>query len=215
MINLRLIENRRWYFLAAGVLAILSAAALVVSSIQAGLPLQLDTDLIPSETLTAAGYAIPISAGVALLFAWWASRSMPDAFRYGAVTVTVIAHNLFVMLGFSALMGLVAGWRADTLFFAAILAIIGLSTYDAIASFDRICSNGAKYRQVARDAILERSTLEILVPVLVVRLCLLLILIPIAIAGGPVISPFAIILLVGVIAETYASVFVATPLLTI
>jgi preprotein translocase subunit SecF len=215
MINLRLVKNRRWYLLAAGVLAILSAAALIVSTVQAGLPLQLDTDAIPPEALTAAGYAIPISAGVALLFAWWACRSMPDAFRYGAVTVTVIAHNLFVMLGFSALMGLVAGWRADTLFFAAILTVVGLSMYDAVASFDRIRSNETKHRQAARDATLERSTLEVLVPVLVVRLCLLLILIPIAIAGGPVISPFAIILLVGVIAETYASIFVAIPLLTI
>jgi preprotein translocase subunit SecF len=63
--------------------------------------------------------------------------------------------------------------------------------------------------------ILDRSTLEILVPAAVVRLCLLFILVPIAIVGGPTLSPFAITLLVGVVAETYASVFVATPLLTI
>ena len=44
---------------------------------------------------------------------------------------------------------------------------------------------------------------------------LLIILIPIAIVGGPVVSPFAITLLVGIIAETYATVFVAIPLLTI
>jgi preprotein translocase subunit SecF len=49
----------------------------------------------------------------------------------------------------------------------------------------------------------------------VVRLAALFILVPIAIVGGPVVSPLAITLLVGVLAETYASIFVAVPLLTI
>jgi preprotein translocase subunit SecF len=112
-------------------------------------------------------------------------------------------------------MGLIADWRTSTLFFAAILAIIGLSTNDAVAIFDRIRRNTTKRRLESRRIILNRSTLEILTPMLVTRACLLFILIPIAIVGGPVVSPFAITLLVGVAAETYASIFVAIPLLTI
>jgi preprotein translocase subunit SecF len=215
MINLRLIENRRWYFLASGILVVLAAAALIVSAILTGLPLQIDTNTTPREVLTAAGFALPISAAITLFFVWWSSRDAADAFRYGACAITVIAHNLLVLLGFNALMGLVAGWPADTLFFAATLAIVGLSTIDAVASFERIRGNAAKRRQKGRDLVLHRSVLELLVPTLVTRLCLLFILIPIAIVGGPVVAPFAITLLVGLIAETYASIFVAVPLLTI
>jgi preprotein translocase subunit SecF len=215
MINLRIIEGRRWYLLAAGILVVLSAAALIVSAALTGLPLQIDTDGMPREVLTAAGFGLPISAAVAMLFVWWSSRDMPDGFRYAACAITLIAHNLLVLLGFSALMGLVAGWRADTLFFAATLAIVALTTIDAVASFDRIRSNATKRRLENRSRILDRSTLEMLVPMAVVRLCLLFILVPIAIVGGPIVSPFAITLLVGVVAETYASVFVAIPLLTI
>ena len=215
MINLRIIEKRRWYLLASGILVVLSAAALIVSASLTGSPLQIDTGAMPREVLTAAGYGLPISATVAMLFIWWTSQDMSDAFRYGACAITVIAHNLLVLLGFSALMGLVADWRADTLFFAATLAIIALTTIDAVASFDRIRSNASKRRLESRGMILDRSTFEMLVPMVVVRLCLLFILVPIAIVGGPIVSPFAITLLVGVVAETYASVFVAIPLLTI
>lgn len=215
MINLRITEKRRWYLLAAGILVVLSAAALIVSTALTGLPLQIDTDAMPREALTAAGFGLPISAAAAMLFVWWSSRDAPDALRYGACAMTIIAHNLLVLLGFNALMGLVAGWRADTLFFTAALAIAALSTIDAVASFDRIRSNASKRRVESQGMILDRSTFEILVPMVVVRLCLLFILVPIAIVGGPMVSPFAITLLVGVVAETYASVFVAIPLLTI
>jgi preprotein translocase subunit SecF len=215
MINLRIIEGRRWYLLAAGILVVLSATALIVSAALTGLPLQIDTDAMPREVLTAAGFGLPISAAAAMLFVWWSSRDAPDAFRYGASAITIIAHNLLVLLGFNALMGLVADWRADTLFFAAALAIVALSTIDAVASFDRIRGNVSKRRTESRGTILDRSTFEMLVPMLVVRLCLLFILVPIAIVGGPTVAPFAITLLVGVVAETYASIFVAIPLLTI
>jgi preprotein translocase subunit SecF len=215
MINLRITEKRRWYLLAAGILVVLSAAALIVSAALTGLPLQIDTDAMPREVLTAAGFGLPISAAATMLFVWWLSRDAPDAFRYGACAITIIAHNLLVLLGFNALMGLVAGWRADTLFFAAALAIVALSTIDAVAAFDGIRSNASKRKIENQAMILDRSTFEILAPMVVVRLCLLFVLVPIAIVGGPMVSPFAITLLVGVVAETYASVFVAIPLLTI
>ena len=215
MFDPHVIDKRRWHLLASSILVSLSIVAMIVSAILSGIPLRLDPAATGSETIRAAGFAIPIAAAVAMAFVWWSFRATPSAFRHSACAIAVIAHNLLVLLGFQALMGMLAGWQADALFFVAVLAVIGLSTQDAIAIFSRVRENAAMRRRESQEMAITRSIYESIVPTLVARLCALFALIAITIVGGPAMIPFAATLLVGVIVVTYSATFTAVLLLTI
>jgi preprotein translocase SecF subunit len=210
-----IIENRRWYFIASGILAVLSIAALVVSAIVSGLPLAVDVNAADPQTIQAAGLTVLVTAVVVMAFVWWSFRDTPNAFRCSASAIVVMAYNLIVPFGFYALMGLLADWQADALFFVAILAILGLSIQDVVAILDRIRENASARKQEPYGAAINRSILESLNPTLATRLCAVLILVALLFVGGPVILPLAATLLVGVVCETYSAMFIAALLLTL
>jgi SecD/SecF fusion protein len=209
------IENRRWYLLASGILIALSIASLVVSAILSGLPLAVDTDASDPQTIQAAGLAVLVTAIVVPVLIWWLFRDMPNALRCSASTVVVLAHNLLVPFGFYALMGMLAGWQTDALFFVAILVAIGLSIQDVIPLLSRIRENASAHKREPYSVAVNRSILERLNPTLATRLCAVLILVALLLAGGPIILPLAATLLVSIICETYSTIFIAALLLTL
>ena len=76
------IENRRWYFIASGILVGLGIAALVVSTILSGLPLAVDIDTVDLQTIQATGLIILATAIVIPALIWWLFRSSPNILRY-------------------------------------------------------------------------------------------------------------------------------------
>jgi preprotein translocase subunit SecF len=210
-----IIENRRWYFLAAGILVALSITALVVSVITSGLPLALDTDTTDPQTIQATGIAALVTAITVPALVWWLFRGVPNVLRCSASVIVVMACSMLVPFGFYALMGMLAGWQADTLFFAAILVVIGLSIQDVIPLLSRIYKNASTHKGEPYRTAVNRSILERFNSTLATRLCAILILVALLFVGGPVILPLAATLLVGVICEAYSSIFVAALLLTL
>ncbi|MBN1977564.1 MAG: hypothetical protein JW918_09200 [Anaerolineae bacterium] len=209
------IENRRWYLIAPGVWVALGIIALVVSTIISGLPVAVDTGAGDLQTIQAAGLTVLITAIVVPALVWWLFRDSPKALRYSASTIAVMAHNLIVPLGFYALMGMLAEWQADTLFFVAILVLIGLSVQDIVTALSRIQENASTHKREPYDAAIGRSILESLNPTLATRLCAVLVLVALLLVGGPTILPLAATLLVGILCETYSAIFVVTLLLTL
>jgi preprotein translocase subunit SecF len=210
-----IIENRRWYLIASGILVALSIIALVVSAIQSGLPLTVNTDTTSPQVIQAAGLAVLIAAIAVPALAWWLFRDSSNVLRCSASIIVMLAHNLLIPFGFYALMGMLAGWQADTLFFVAILVVAGLSILDVIPFLSRMSERASSHKREPISAAINRAFIERLVPTLATRLCAVLILIALLFSGGPVILPFAATLLVGVICETYSSIFVAALLLTL
>jgi preprotein translocase SecF subunit len=208
-----IIEKRRWYFLTSGILIILSVAALTVSTIQFGQPLQLSVDLADAEATKAAGLAALVAVVIIPVFIWWSFRSLPGAFRYGVCTVAMLAHNLLITCGFYALMGILAGWEVDALFSIAILAVIGLSAQGVIGVFDRTRENISLRRTESHEKAINRSILEAINGSLATRLCAVFVMIAIILLGGTTIKPFVATILVGTVSEIYSSIFVAAPLL--
>jgi preprotein translocase subunit SecF len=211
----KVIENRRWYFLASGILVALSIAALVVSAISSGLPLVLDTETTDPQTIQAAGLAALVTIIAVPALAWWLFRDAPNALRSSANLAMMIAHNVLVVFGFYALMGMVAGWQADTMLFVAVLVVIGLSIQDVIPLLSRIREDVRTHRSEIYVIAVNRSILEQFNPTLTVRLCATLILVALLLVGGPVILPLAATLLVGLLCETYSSALIAPLLLTL
>lgn len=210
-----IIENRRWYLIASGILVGLGIIALVVSTIISGLPIAVDAVGGDSQTIQAAGLTVLVTAIVIPALIWWLFRANPKALRYSASTIAVLAHNLIVPFGFYALMGMVAEWQADPLFFAAILVLIGLSVQDVVTALSRIQENASAHKQESHEVAIGRSILESLNPILATRLCAILILVALLLVGGPTILPLAATLLVGILCETYSAIFVVTLLLTL
>jgi preprotein translocase SecF subunit len=126
-----------------------------------------------------------------------------------------MVHNLLVAFGFYALMGLVAGWEVDALFLTAILTVIGFSVQDVIVVFDRIRENIPKHKTEPYEKVVNRSILETLHRSLATQLNAMFVMIAIILFGGMTIKPFIATMLVGMLSETYSSIFVAVPLLVV
>jgi preprotein translocase subunit SecF len=205
--------NRRWYLSIAGALAIAGAAALIGSAVQFGQPLRLSAEpagLVTAQTAGQALLAVVIAVAVLL---WWSVRSAPNAVRYGVCTVALLAFSLLVTSGFYALMGILAAWEADALFFVAILAVVGLSAQGVHAIFDHMRENLATRKTESFERVSTRSILETVNHTLVLRLCAVFVLAASVLFGGAIIKPFVATMLVGVVADTYAVLFVAAPLM--
>jgi preprotein translocase subunit SecF len=208
-------ENRRWYLIAAGIPVALSITLLIVSAIVSGLPLALDTDAVDPQTIQATGIAALVTVIAVPVLVWWSFRGTPNVFRYSASAVVVMAYNMLIPFGFYALMGMLTGWQADTLFFVVILTVVGLSIQDVIPLLSRIRENTSTHKGEAYRTVVNRSILERLNSTVATRMCAILTLVALLFIGGPVILPLAATLLIGVICVAYSSTFVAALLLTL
>ena len=96
---------------------------------------------------------------------------------------------------------------------AALLTIIGYSLNDTIVIFNRIRENlrGQRYDQF--PAVVNRSVNQTLSRTLLTTGYTLLVVVALLLLGGEVLHDFAFALFVGMIAGTYSTVFIASPLL--
>ncbi|MAI69705.1 MAG: protein translocase subunit SecDF [Rhodopirellula sp.] len=140
---------------------------------------------------------------------------------YGFAAVAALLHDVLITLGAIA----VSAYVADALGFlqidefkisltvvAAILTIIGYSLNDTIVVFDRIRETKGKAPRLTGEMInvsinqtLSRTLLTSITTLIVVMLLYWF--------GGEGIHAFAFALVVGVIAGTYSSIFIASPIL--
>ena len=140
---------------------------------------------------------------------------------YGFAAVAALLHDVLITLGAIA----VSYWLADALGFllidpfkisltvvAAILTIIGYSLNDTIVVFDRIRETKGKAKRLTGEMI-NFSINQTLSRTLLTSLTTLIVVVLLYSFGGAGIHAFAFALVVGVIAGTYSSVFIASPIL--
>lgn len=163
-----------------------------------------------SATLAIAAAAIVIMAFI--IFSW---RKVPNALRYGVCATVATLHDVLVTMGVFAILGLLLGWEADSLFLTAMLTVTGYSVQDTIVVFDRIRENIPRRRGEPYAQVVNRSLLETVHRSLATQLNAMFILVAILFFGGATIRQFIAILLVGLITGTYSSVFTAAPLLVV
>lgn len=152
-------------------------------------------------------YALSIAAlgiiiYVAFRFEW----------RMGVASVVALIHDAFFIVAVFSLLRL----EVDITFIAAVLTIIGYSINDTIVTFDRIRENMKRMKKIETVEQLEnvvnvslRQTLGRSVNTV---LTVLLVVIALLIFGAPSITNFSIALLIGLIAGTYSSIFIAAQL---
>jgi preprotein translocase subunit SecF len=154
-----------------------------------------------------------------VLFITFAFRkvSFPVAsWKYGLATIVALAHDVIIPTGVFVTWTHFHGGEVDLLFVTALLAILGYSVHDTIVVFDRVRENLRETHGKGKETFIEtvgKSVTQTFGRSINTSLTIFLSLVALYYIGGEATKDFAFVLLVGVIAGTYSSIFVASPLL--
>lgn len=170
---------------------------------------------VGQEVARAAAFAVGMAALAILLYIWFAFRSIQHAVRYGTAAVLAMLHDVLVVVGVQAMLGVLFGWEADSLFLTALLTVIGFSVHDTIVVFDRIRENLTIYRRVEYETVVNHSVVQTLDRSINTQLTVMFTLFALVLFGGDSIRHFVIILLIGVFSGTFSSIFNAAPILVV
>ncbi|MFH1326123.1 MAG: protein translocase subunit SecF [Candidatus Falkowbacteria bacterium] len=160
-------------------------------------------------------YAIIIVLVVIIAYIAWSFRkvSKPVAsWKYGLSAIVALFHDVLIVTGIFAILGKFAGVELDIAFIAAILTVLGYSVNDTIVVFDRIRENLPKSNEDFGSTI-NTSLNQTIGRSINTSITTLLVLLSIFFFGGESIKYFVLALSIGVIAGTYSSIFIASPLL--
>ncbi|MGH7217043.1 MAG: protein translocase subunit SecF [Nitrospiraceae bacterium] len=131
--------------------------------------------------------------------------------RFGIAAALATFHDVLAVLGAFY----VLDKEITLLVVTALLTLAGYSLTDTVVVFDRIRENLRMRRRESEETIINNAVNQVLSRTIVTTLTVVLVLIPLTIAGGEVLHDFSLALLWGVIFGTYSSVFVASPLLVL
>ncbi|MGB3259405.1 protein translocase subunit SecDF [Paenisporosarcina sp.] len=138
------------------------------------------------------------------------------AFRFewkmGVAAIVSLLHDAFFMVALFSILRL----EVDITFIAAILTIVGYSINDTIVTFDRIRENMRRSKKIDSEEelalIVNKSLRQTLGRSVNTVLTVVFVVVALLIFGAPSIQNFSIALLIGLIAGTYSSIFIAAQL---
>jgi len=168
-----------------------------------------------SETINNALIAVAVASIGILLYVTWAFRRMPRPFRYGTCAVIALIHDALVALGVFSILGALLGWETNLMFITGILAIIGYSINNTIVVFDRIRENLIRGVSGNFELVVNNSQVETMARSINTSFTTIITVLAILLFVGASIQNFAVVLLIGIIAGTFDSVFVAPSLLVV
>ncbi|MDR1133671.1 MAG: protein translocase subunit SecF [Synergistaceae bacterium] len=147
--------------------------------------------------------AVAISLSIVAILIYMAFRFR---FRFGVAAVAALVHDSLIMLGAYSLTGREVG----TSFIAAVLTVIGYSLNDTIVILDRVRENWNQIHSVGVLPLINNSVNQTLSRTINTSLTTLLPVLAMFFLGGEVISNLAFAFLVGIVAGTYSSIFIAS-----
>lgn len=127
--------------------------------------------------------------------------------RFGVGAGVALVHDVLV----TTTVLLVANVEFDLTVVAALLTVIGYSVNDTVIVCDRVRENMRKLRRETLHTIINRSINETLSRTVITTGTVLMVILALFFLGGSVIHAFALVLLVGMTAGTYSSIYVASP----
>lgn len=146
-------------------------------------------------------------------FAFRKARSSIKSWQYGAATLLALGHDVLIPVGVFALLGRYSAVEISIPVVVALLTVLGYSVNDTVVVFDRVRENLAKSRVDSLDEIVNRSLNETIPRSVNTSLTTLFVLFAVFFFGGATLQYFALALIIGVVAGTYSSIFLASPIL--
>lgn len=126
-------------------------------------------------------------------------------FKTAVSAIICLLHDVLIMMAYYAVFKV----PIDTNFIAAILTIIGYSINNTIVIFDRIRENYNRAKRAPFNETVNRSIFQTLGRSVSTTITTLLPVLMLAILGVTSIKQFSVTLIVGLVAGTYSSVFLA------
>lgn len=174
------------------------------------------------ELLRKAWIAIALIVISIILFIAFAFRhvSKPvQSWKYGVVAIVTLLHDILLPVGLFAFLGHVAGAEVDSLFIVALLTILGISINDTIVVFDRIRENLRRNEEARRheefESVVGHSITQTITRSINTSVTVIIVLVALYFLGPEATKNFALTLIVGMVAGTYSSIFLASPLLVV
>lgn len=130
------------------------------------------------------------------------------SWKYGVSSIAGILHDVLVVLAFYAIFNV----TINNPFIAGILTVVGYSINDTIVIFDRIRENKKLYKKDSSEVVIDRSINQTLSRSIMTSLTTLICMVPMFFMVSTSIREFIIPLMVGVLAGTYSSIFLCSPL---
>ena len=170
---------------------------------------------VGAATARSATIAVIVAAIAMLFYIVWAFRRMPNPFRWGTAAIIALVHDVFIVVGIFALLGLVAGVQVDALFITGLLTVVGYSINNTVVVFDRIRENRARGLSSDFAVTVNSSIVETLGRCLNTSLTTLFVILALFLFGGATIHYFILVLLLGVLIGLYDSVCIVGELLVV
>jgi preprotein translocase subunit SecF len=171
-------------------------------------------ETVSAESTRSAVIAVFGASLAILIYLTVAFRRAPHPLRYGICAIIAMLHDVAVVIGAASILGAVINLEIDALFLTALLTVISFSVHDTIVVFDRIRENliGRRAGETFDD-IVNHSIVQTLPRSINTQLTTLFTMVALLLFGGPSISHFVLILLIGLLSGTYSSIFNAAQLL--
>jgi preprotein translocase subunit SecF len=139
------------------------------------------------------------------------------SWKYGAISIVTLLHDIIIPAGLFSLLGYFFGAEVDSLFIVAILTILGISINDTIVVFDRIRENlkvnGERHIKESFETTVGHSVDQTIARSINTSMTVIIALLALYFFGPDSTRMFALTLTVGMIAGSYSSIFLASPLL--
>ncbi len=170
---------------------------------------------VAEDTVSNAITAVIVAAIFVMLYIMYAFRSVPNSYKYAFAAVVALLHDVVIVLGAFAVLGIAINAEVNAIFIVGILTVIGYSVNDTIVIFDRIRENvtlapARDFRATVNLSINESVTRSLGTSITTTTVILAMLLF-----GGASLRDFLIVLLAGVIIGTYSSIFVAAQVLVL
>lgn len=147
-------------------------------------------------------------------FAFRKVRGPIKNWQYGLASLIALSHDILIPLGVLAILGhFYGGIEISIPIIVALLTILGYSVNNTVVVFDRTRENLAVSRAENFDQIVNDSLHQTLTRCLNTSLTTLFPLSAIFFFGGETLKYFSLTLIIGIIAGTYSSLFLASPIL--
>ncbi|MBC8065128.1 MAG: protein translocase subunit SecD [Chlorobia bacterium] len=175
---------------------------------------------IQKETVRNAILGVIISA--VLIVLWLTFRfgvalgNFVIGLRFGMSAILALLHDVFVVLGLTAVVGYFYGWEVSALFLTSMLTVIGFSVHDTIVIFDRIRENlrkphtGEDFGNLVNRSITQSYARSLNTSMTVIVTLVILLVFGTA---TPDLKLFCVTMLGGIISGTYSSIYNASPIL--
>jgi preprotein translocase subunit SecF len=154
-----------------------------------------------------------LQAVVAALLIIVAFISFRFEFAFALAAMAALVHDILMTVGFYA----IVGREVSLVTVVAVLTVLGYSIYDTIIIFDRIRENAPTvgYNRRRFDEMINRSIRQVVRRSIYTSVFTLIPITALLIFGEATLSDFAFALLVGIVAGTYSSIFIASPVLSL